>query len=77
MKSINVDNLPEPVVRAMEAVVETLREQFQHAEGPRLHRHPEDPTREQEMRLAEASGNLAFWDDTAEDGYSLDDGEPV
>jgi hypothetical protein len=28
MRTINVDNLPEPVVRAMEAVVETLREQF-------------------------------------------------
>ncbi len=28
MKSINVENLPDPVVRAMEAVVETLREQF-------------------------------------------------
>jgi hypothetical protein len=29
MKTINVHNLPEPVVRAVEAVVETLREQFQ------------------------------------------------
>jgi len=28
MKTINVDNLPEPVIRAMETVVETLREQF-------------------------------------------------
>ena len=28
MKSINVDNLPEPVARAVEAVVETFREQF-------------------------------------------------
>jgi hypothetical protein len=28
MKTINVDRLPEPVVRAMEVVVETLREQF-------------------------------------------------
>jgi len=28
MKTINVDHLPEPVVRAMEAVVKTLREQF-------------------------------------------------
>lgn len=28
MKTINVDDLPEPVVRAMEAVVDTLREQF-------------------------------------------------
>lgn len=32
MKTINVDHLPEPVVRAMESVVETLREQF-HVEG--------------------------------------------
>jgi hypothetical protein len=31
MKTINVDQLPEPVVRAMKAVVKTLREQF-HAE---------------------------------------------
>ena len=31
MKTINVDHLPEPVVRAMEAVVKTLREQF-HAQ---------------------------------------------
>ena len=77
MKTINVDNLPEPVVRAMEVVVETLRAQFQHAEGPRSHRRLEDPTREQEMRLTEASGSLAFWDDPAEDAYSLADGEPV
>ena len=28
MKTINVDQLPEPVVRAMQTVVETLREQF-------------------------------------------------
>ena len=35
MKTINVDNIPEPVVRAMEAVVETLREQFHDFEKPR------------------------------------------
>ena len=35
MKTINVDNIPEPVVRAMEAVVETLREQFRDVEKPR------------------------------------------
>lgn len=34
MKTINVDHLPEPVVRAVEAVVETLRGQF----------HPEQAT---------------------------------
>ncbi len=28
MKTINVDRLPEPVARAMQTVVETLREQF-------------------------------------------------
>jgi hypothetical protein len=28
MKTINVEHLPEPVVRAVEAVVETLRGQF-------------------------------------------------
>jgi hypothetical protein len=35
MKTINVDNIPEPVVRAMEVVVQTLREQFHEAEKPR------------------------------------------
>jgi len=35
MKTINVDNIPEPVVRAMETVVETLREQFHGVEKPR------------------------------------------
>ncbi len=77
MRTINVDNLPEPVVRAMEVVVETLREQFQQVGEPRSQRHIEDPTREQELRLAETSGNLAFWDDPGEDVYSLEDGEPV
>ncbi len=28
MRTLNVDKLPEPVIRAMEAVVEALREQF-------------------------------------------------
>ena len=28
MKTINVDHLPAPIVRAMEVVVETLREQY-------------------------------------------------
>jgi hypothetical protein len=32
MKTINVDHLPDPVVRAMEAVVETLREQYHDAQ---------------------------------------------
>jgi hypothetical protein len=35
MKTINVDNIPEPVIRAMEVVVQTLREQFHDAEKPR------------------------------------------
>jgi hypothetical protein len=34
MKTINVEHLPEPVVRAMEAVVQTLREQFRAQETP-------------------------------------------
>lgn len=37
MKTINVDNIPEPIVRAMETVVETLRQQFHDTEKPR---HP-------------------------------------
>ncbi len=40
MKTINDDQLPEPVARAMEAVVETLREHF-HAERG----EPVDPAR--------------------------------
>ena len=32
MKTINVDHLPEPVVRVMENVVATLREQFRAEE---------------------------------------------
>jgi hypothetical protein len=32
MKSINVEDLPEPVVRAVETVVETLREAFRAQE---------------------------------------------
>jgi hypothetical protein len=32
MKSINVEDLPEPVVRAVEAVVETFREQLRAQE---------------------------------------------
>jgi hypothetical protein len=35
MKTINVDDIPEPVIRAMEVVVQTLREQFHDAEKPR------------------------------------------
>jgi hypothetical protein len=35
MKTINVDDIPEPVVRAMTAVVETLREELHKAEKPR------------------------------------------
>lgn len=38
---------------------------------------PEDPTPAQSMRLTEASGVLAFWDDPAEDVYGPDDGDPV
>jgi hypothetical protein len=33
MKTINVDQLPEPVVRAMKALVEMLREQFRAERG--------------------------------------------
>jgi hypothetical protein len=77
MRTINVDNLPEPVVRAMEAVVDTLREQFRRDVESRSGRHLEEPTREQELNLVEASGSLAFWDAPGEDGYSLADGKPA
>ena len=35
MKTISVEGLPEPVVRAMEIVVETVREQLHASEQPR------------------------------------------
>jgi hypothetical protein len=35
MRTINVDNIPEPVVRAMEVVVQTLREQLHDVDKPR------------------------------------------
>ena len=35
MKTINVDDIPEPIVRAMESVLETLRQQFHDADKPR------------------------------------------
>ena len=37
MKTISVEGLPEPVVRAMEIVVETMREQLHASEKPRNH----------------------------------------
>jgi hypothetical protein len=37
MKTISVEGLPEPVVRAMEIVVETVREQLHASEKPRQH----------------------------------------
>jgi hypothetical protein len=47
MKTINVDRLPEPVVRAMKVVVETLREQFRAEEEA-----PVDPSRVRAAILA-------------------------
>lgn len=38
---------------------------------------PVEPDTRQMMRLVEFSGSLGFWDDPAEDVYTLDDGEPV
>lgn len=35
MQTINVEDLPEPVARALEAVVRTLREQLQSADERR------------------------------------------
>ncbi len=55
MKTINVDNLPEPVVRAMEAVVDTLREQF-HAEESRS----ADPAKVKAAILARRNASRAL-----------------
>jgi len=37
----------------------------------------EDPTTEETMQLTDVSGVMNFWDDPAEDIYSMDDGDPV
>jgi len=36
MKTIDVEGLPEPIVRAMETVVHTLREQLHGQDKPRV-----------------------------------------
>jgi hypothetical protein len=57
MKVINVDNLPEPVVQAMEAVVETLREQFR-TQGPDAC-EPVDPAKVKAAVLARRNASRA------------------
>ncbi len=37
MKTINVEGLPDPIVRSLEVVVQTLREQLRAADKPRRH----------------------------------------
>ena len=54
MRSINVDHLPEPVVRAMEAVVESLRDQF-HAEEDAV-----DPAKVKAAILARRNASRAL-----------------
>lgn len=39
--------------------------------------HPDEPTREQWMRLAETSPSLDFWNNPEEDLYTETDGEPI
>ena len=55
MKTINVDQLPEPVVRAMKAVVETLREQFRANEKDSV-----DPARVKAAILARRKESRAL-----------------
>ena len=38
---------------------------------------PNDPPREQSMRLVEQSGVIDFWSRPEEDGYTEADGEPL
>lgn len=57
MKVINVDNLPEPVVHAMEAVVKTLREQF-NTQEPR-DRDSVDPAKVKAAILARRKASRA------------------
>ncbi len=35
MRTIDVDGVPEPIVRSFEAIVETVRHEFKQAEKPR------------------------------------------
>jgi hypothetical protein len=44
---------------------------------PVVYHLPSDPTADQMMRIIENSDVLDFWDDPAEDIYTLDDGDPV
>ena len=69
MKTINVDNLPEPVVRAMEAVVDTLREQF-HAEEKRS----VDPAKVKAAILARRNASRALnqeWENVDRETWGL------
>ncbi|MCD4728443.1 MAG: hypothetical protein K8R46_12320 [Pirellulales bacterium] len=55
MKAINVDHLPEPVARAVEAVVETLRDQFHTKENA-----PVDPAKVKAAILARRKQSFAL-----------------
>jgi len=57
MKTINVEHLPEPVVRAVQAVVETLREQFH------LEKDSVDPAKVKAAILARRKASRALNED--------------
>lgn len=68
MKTINVDRLPEPVVRAMEAVVETLREQFQDDEKSSV-----DPAKVKAAILARRDASRALnqdWESADQEAWT-------
>jgi hypothetical protein len=55
MKTINVDSLPEPVARAMQVVVDTLREQFLSKENRSV-----DPAKVKAAILARRNASRAL-----------------
>jgi len=65
-----------PVVLKSEHII-VFRETHTSNTSPLVRCPPEDPTREQELKLIEEAGVLDFWGRPEEDEYTLDDGEPV
>ena len=69
MKTINVEHLPEPIVRAVEAVVETLRGQF------RSEKDSVDPAKVKAAVLARRKASRALnqeWENADREAWAGD-----
>ena len=60
-----------------EVDVADLRTETRHVGPFPTFVHPPDPTAGERMKIIEASGTLAFWDDDGEDIYTENDGDAV